>query len=261
MRVTLTSILLVAVAAVISLDSELHFIPAELLPLRATIFLPLTVLLLWAVVGDRRAHPTVGLVTEPDVERDPADILKVESRIADLRAALAQLKEELQNRSDSNSSTPEPKKKEPPQSEGDVAQLLALFQERGRLIDFLMHDTSSVEDAQLGGIARVVHNGCRNVLSEFFKIAPIHQGPEGQSTVLQSGFDAEKYRLLGKVGGEPPYNGVVVHRGWQVEKISLPRRTDVSISGDAAASGDVSAGADTSPLHRQVLAPAQVELS
>ena len=45
------------------------------------------------------------------------------------------------------------------QAEAEIVSFLATFQERGRLIDFLMDDITTYDDAQVGAAARVVHQG------------------------------------------------------------------------------------------------------
>ena len=47
------------------------------------------------------------------------------------------------------------------QAEAEIVSFLALLQERGRLVDFLMEDITSYDDAQVGAGARVVHQGAK----------------------------------------------------------------------------------------------------
>src|SRR5688572_24812991 len=53
-----------------------------------------------------------------------------------------------------------------PASRGDAsaAQVLAVLQRDGRLIDFLMEDVTLYADAQIGAAVRNVHAGCRQAL-------------------------------------------------------------------------------------------------
>ena len=88
-----------------------------------------------------------------------------------------------------------------------------------------MEPIDGIDDAQVAAAARVVHQGCREVLSEWIRVAPIFSGIEGERTTLERGFSPEEYRLIGNIKGEPPFEGTVVHRGWKIEKISLPRET------------------------------------
>ena len=105
----------------------------------------------------------------------------------------------------------------------ELVHLLSLFQERGRLVDFLMEDIASYGDTQVGAVARVVHEGCSRVLKEYFAIEPVHIGSEGSEVTLESEFSPRRFRLIGKVHGTPPYHGVVLHRGWQTKGVTLPR--------------------------------------
>ena len=63
----------------------------------------------------------------------------------------------------------------PPASNADaeIVHFLAMLQEKGRLVDFLMDDINAYNDAQVGAAARVVHAGCKGVLQEHFNIHPL----------------------------------------------------------------------------------------
>jgi hypothetical protein len=119
-------------------------------------------------------------------------------------------------------------------------QLLSLLQREGRLVDFLQQDITSFSDADIGVAARVVHEGCRRALRAHVEIEPVLPDDEGARVRLAAGFDADEVRLVGDVQGEPPYTGVLRHRGWRASKLELPQ-----IVGDHDA---------------RVLAPAEVEL-
>lgn len=119
-------------------------------------------------------------------------------------------------------------------------QLLALLQREGRFVDFVEEDVSSFGDAQIGAAARVVHEGCRKALREHLPVEPVRSEEEGSKIRLEKGFDAARVRLTGNVTGEPPYVGTLVHRGWRVREVKLPKMTE---------------GHDAS-----IVAPAEVEL-
>ena len=104
-------------------------------------------------------------------------------------------------------------------------QLLNLLQREARLIDFTQENLSGYSDADIGGAARVVHEGCSKVLREHFTIAPIRHEAEGQRITLQSGFDARAIRLTGNVVGQAPYQGSLSHRGWRATEVRLPQLT------------------------------------
>lgn len=107
----------------------------------------------------------------------------------------------------------------------DAVQLLGLLQQKGRLIDFLMEDVTTVGDAQMGAAARVVHQGCKKALQDHIQIVPIASVPENSTLTLEKGYSASEYRLVGKVSGEPPFSGKLLHKGWKVASIQLPHST------------------------------------
>jgi len=111
----------------------------------------------------------------------------------------------------------------PQRAEAEVISFLAALQEKGRLVDFLMDDVTSYEDAQVGAAARVVHEGCRAALDEVFTIAPVTESAEGTTISVPAEHRADEYRLTGKLTGQAPFNGTVVHRGWRTTKTKLPQ--------------------------------------
>jgi hypothetical protein len=132
-----------------------------------------------------------------------------------------------------------PHASEPPSS-APALQLLALLQREGRLVDFLKQDIAAFGDSDVGAVARVVHDGCRKALETHAQIEPIRPEAEGARLELAGGFDASEVKLTGRVEGEPPYRGILLHRGWRATRLELP----VAVDGHNAL----------------VLAPAEVEL-
>lgn len=110
--------------------------------------------------------------------------------------------------------------KAPPDS---ALLLLGLFQKEGRLVDFLQEDVSQYADEDVGAAARVVHTGCRTVLTEYLTIVPVREESEGSYVTLEPGFDAAAVRPTGNVVGEPPFTGNLVHRGWRATQVRLPQ--------------------------------------
>ena len=102
-------------------------------------------------------------------------------------------------------------------------QLLALLQRDARLIDFTQEDLSGYSDADIGGAARVVHEGCSKVLREHFSLAPVRTEAEGSRLTLPPGFDARAVRLTGHVVGQAPFSGQLSHRGWRATEVRLPK--------------------------------------
>ncbi len=112
-----------------------------------------------------------------------------------------------------------------PGAGGDALILLSLLQDRGRFLDFVAEDISAYGDAQVAAASRVVHQGCKAVLSECLALAPAHAGAEGDRITVDPAADPNRYRLQGKLAQQPPYSGVVVHRGWKTTRLTLPRHT------------------------------------
>jgi Domain of unknown function (DUF2760) len=109
------------------------------------------------------------------------------------------------------------------QAEGEIAAFLALLQEKGRLVDFLMEDVTTYDDAQVGAAARVIHQGCKEVLAEHFSITPVSVAEEGSRVTVPAGYTADEYRLIGKISGDPPFSGKLIHKGWRTDYVKLPR--------------------------------------
>ncbi len=109
------------------------------------------------------------------------------------------------------------------QADAEVVSFLAVLQERGRFIDFLMEDITGFSDAQVGTAARVVHQGCQAALKEHFRIRPVREESEGSRVSVAAGYAADEYRFVGKLAGEAPFSGTLVHRGWKTERVELPR--------------------------------------
>jgi len=108
---------------------------------------------------------------------------------------------------------------------GDALILLSLLQERGRFLDFVAEDIGAYSDAQVAAASRVVHQGCKAVIDECLAPVPAHAGSEGDRITVDPAADPNRYRLQGKVAQQPPYSGVVVHRGWKTTRLALPRHT------------------------------------
>jgi hypothetical protein len=104
-------------------------------------------------------------------------------------------------------------------------QLLGLLQKEARFIDFIREDITAYSDADIGVAARVVHEGCNKALNEHFTLAPIRREPEGGKITLPQGFDASSVRLTGNIVGSAPFTGTLIHKGWLVTNIRLPKLT------------------------------------
>jgi len=119
-------------------------------------------------------------------------------------------------------------------------QLLGLLQQEARFVDFLQENIASHADADIGAAVRVVHEGCRKGLKQHLELEPVRTETEGSRITLPPGFDASAVRVSGNIVGSPPFTGTLIHRGWRVTRVHLPK---LSESHDA-----------------HVVAPAEVEL-
>lgn len=115
-----------------------------------------------------------------------------------------------------------------PQDEDFVDQshlrLLTLLQQSGRLLDFLKEDITTFSDAQVGAAVRKIHQDCGRSLEELVTIRPVLEENEGAKISVPVGYDASQIKIVGKVNSDPPFSGVIVHRGWKAHKRSLPKK-------------------------------------
>jgi hypothetical protein len=103
-----------------------------------------------------------------------------------------------------------------------ATQMLALLQRDGRLVDFLMEDLAAYPDAQVGAAVRDVHAGCRQALARYLTLEPVLDQDEGKTVTIERGTDAARVKLVGNIGGNPPFRGVLRHRGWEAIRVDLP---------------------------------------
>lgn len=104
-------------------------------------------------------------------------------------------------------------------------QLLGLLQKEARFVDFIKENITEYSDEDIGIAARVVHEGCNKVINEHFTLAPVRNEPEGNNITLPKGFNAAEIRLTGNIVGNAPFNGTLVHKGWQITNTRLPKLT------------------------------------
>jgi hypothetical protein len=139
---------------------------------------------------------------------------------------------------------PEPAPAAPAPRQADsqerAAQLLAVLQRDGRLVDFLMEDLAAYPDAQVGAAARDVHAGCRQALTKYVTLAAVLDDEEGSTVTVERGTDPARVKVVGNVAGTPPLRGVLRHRGWEATRVELP---PLSATG------------------RAIIAPAEVEVA
>lgn len=102
-------------------------------------------------------------------------------------------------------------------------QLLGLLQQEARFIDFIQEDMAAHSDSEIGAAARVVHEGCHKVLQTHFDLEPIRDEEEDARVTIPKGFDSSSIRLTGNIVGEAPFTGTLVHQGWRVTNVKLPK--------------------------------------
>lgn len=118
--------------------------------------------------------------------------------------------------------------------------LLTLLQREGRLMDFFAEDLSQYEDAQIGAAVRGIQDGCKNSLKKHIQPRPVMDQNEGDAITVLADFDPNAIKLTGNVTGEPPFRGILRHRGWRAGRVELPTLTPV--------------------LDSRIIAPAEVEI-
>lgn len=157
-------------------------------------------------------HPPKALpdaVVDADTQAELENKLgRDERRIHELEAELKALKSEASKASDARAD--------------GALWLLALLQKEGRFVDFLQQDIASFDDAEVGGAARVIHDGCKKSLDKHLSIEQIRTEEEGAKLTLEEGYDAKAVKLTGDVSGKAPYSGTLRHKGWRATRIELP---------------------------------------
>lgn len=140
-------------------------------------------------------------------------------------------------------SVPTPASKPAPKSAGrsDALTLLSTLQREARFLDLVQEPLAGYADAQVGAAARDVLRNCQEVLARLFEIKPVVEQEEQTAIDVPAGFSPARFRLTGNVHGEPPFRGMLAHRGWQATRCQMPEW-----SGDAASA--------------LIVTPAEVEL-
>jgi len=103
-------------------------------------------------------------------------------------------------------------------------RMLTMLQQTSRLIDFLKEDISSFSDEQVGTAVRKIHQDCSQCLEDLVTLRPVFDENEGAKIQIPQGYDPTKIKVVGKVKGEPPFVGILVHKGWKAHKRSLPKK-------------------------------------
>lgn len=104
----------------------------------------------------------------------------------------------------------------------EFLHLFSVLQREGRLMDFLAEALDDYDDAQVGAAVRNIHANCKKTIAKYINPKAVISEQEGSSIEISAGFDPAEIKLTGNVVGDPPFRGIVRHRGWQTKKFDLP---------------------------------------
>lgn len=100
--------------------------------------------------------------------------------------------------------------------------LLSVLQREGRLVDFFEEDLNLYDDAQIGAAVRSIQDNCKKSVNKSLSPQPVLEKNEGDTVTVPPDFDPAAIKLTGNVSGDPPFTGVLRHRGWRAAKLELP---------------------------------------
>ncbi len=113
-----------------------------------------------------------------------------------------------------------------PVNNNAAKQLLKILQKQGRLLDFLTQNIDQFNDKEVANAAKVVHRGCNRALKKHCIIKAIYDTNENTNITLNPNFDRSKVNLTGNHHIKSPIKGILIHKGWQIESLSLPTLTE-----------------------------------
>lgn len=108
---------------------------------------------------------------------------------------------------------------------------LSILQRDGRLLDFFDEDLSLYDDEQIGAAVRSIQEDCKKTIKKYIDAKPVLEAEEGEIVRIEQGFDIDAIKLVGNVSGEPPFEGILKHRGWKAGKKEIPKLSDIRDSG------------------------------
>ncbi|MBF0209557.1 MAG: DUF2760 domain-containing protein [Desulfamplus sp.] len=103
---------------------------------------------------------------------------------------------------------------------------LSVLQREGRILDFFSEDLSLYDDEQIGAAVRSIQEDCKKAVEKYISPQPVLSKEEGEPIEIPIGFDPDAIKLTGNVSGEPPFKGIVRHKGWRAGKKEIPRLAD-----------------------------------
>lgn len=104
---------------------------------------------------------------------------------------------------------------------------ISVLQREGRLLDFFAEELSVYDDDQIGAAVRSIQEDCKKSVDKYLSLVPVIDKEEGDTVEVEPGFDPNAITLTGNVSGEPPFTGVLRHRGWKASKNEVPKLSDV----------------------------------
>ena len=104
---------------------------------------------------------------------------------------------------------------------------ISVLQREGRLLDFFAEELSAYDDEQIGAAVRSIQEDCKKSVDKYLSVGPVIDKEEGDVVDVDPGFDPNAIKLTGNVSGEPPFTGVLRHRGWKAAKNEVPKLSDV----------------------------------
>lgn len=93
-------------------------------------------------------------------------------------------------------------------------------------MDFFQEDLTLYKDEQIGAAVRQIHENCNKTITHYLSPEPVMKAAEGETVEISAGFDRHAIKLVGNVVGQPPFTGIIRHRGWQMRSIALPDLSD-----------------------------------
>jgi hypothetical protein len=165
---------------------------------------------------ENQNHRQNKILSEKDaeVERLRADQAEAQTREERLKAQTVAYEAALQKAQNAEKNN---------DAEQAVIQFVRNLQSRGRLLDFLMTDIHKLPDPAVGAASRVVHQGLRDLMRDYFAIAPIASAEEGTVISVPKDELGKSYSLLQSKGDQIPDSGQLVHKGWKATQIRLPQ--------------------------------------
>jgi hypothetical protein len=134
---------------------------------------------------------------------------------------------------------PEPPRSAQPRKSRDAAvTLLATLQREARLIDLIREDLAQYSDAQVGSAARPCLLQCAGILDRLFDLQPLVDANEGESVEVQADASPMRYQWIGEGSAN---TGKLVHHGWKVTKVEVPKWTGNDVDAEVVAPAQVQA--------------------